>query len=257
MTSMNILVGTLIYQQGAYILDKFLANQKQMQENFPHSELVLATAEKEFAAELESTAASRGLRVKILSYDTHKPASARSNIWNITSGREAIRQYMLFRPNADALLFLDADMTYDPQTINIMTRELEGYQVIFCGTPMKDYGTGMAGAGCVLLKREILEKISFRCYEFKNGEVINEDNVLEADLFKLRSKVKKGYFISMDHYIDATKFVHLDPQKAGILRTLSNNVFLRYCLIKASIFVHFNIPVKMRLIMIRLVRVLK
>jgi hypothetical protein len=252
---MNILVGTLIYRRGAYVLDKFLANQKQMQQLFPQSELVLATAEEDYTPELEQIFSSQGLRGKVIHYRVTKPSYARSNNWNVAGGREAIRRYMLSQSKAEGLLFLDADMTYDPAAIGIMEREIQGYQVVFSGAPRKDFGTGLAGAGCLLIKREILEKLEFRCYEFKNGEVIYEDNVLEMDLFSIGARVKKGFLLSLSHYLSMTEARHLNPRKVGVLRSLVNNVFIRYCLIKFSVLIHHNVPEKLKRMNYKLARI--
>jgi hypothetical protein len=252
---LNILVGTLIYRHGAYVLDKFLANQQQIQQRSPQGGLVLATAEEDYTSELEKAVSSRGLRGTVLNYKVTRPPFAKSTNWNIAYGREAIRRYMLAQNEAEGLLFLDADMTYDPAVIGIMDREIKGYQVVFSGSPRKDFGTGLSGAGCLLLKREALEKLEFRCYEFKNGEVIYEDNVLEMDLFSIGARVKKGFFVSMSHYISRTEARHLEPRNIGVLRKLANNVLIRYCLIRFSIIVHYNIPEKLKRMIFQLTRV--
>ena len=243
---MKILIGTLIYRQGAYIFDKFLANQEQMHRLYPQSELVLATAEEDYVPELESVVASRELRANVLFYKVEKPPYTKSPIWNITCGREAIRKYMLSQDKADGLLFFDADMLYEPGTINILVNEIEGSQVLFSGAPRKDFGIGLAGAGCLIMKKEVLKKLKFRCYEFMNGQVIYEDNVLEMDLFSTGAKVKKGFFVSMDHYINAVDFKHLDQQKVNLPRKLSNNLLLRYLLFKFSIKSHYNFAEKLK-----------
>ena len=62
--TINIVVGAPIYRQGAYILDKFLANQKEIQQNYPSSELVLATNENDFGEELKSQLSFWGVRGK-------------------------------------------------------------------------------------------------------------------------------------------------------------------------------------------------
>lgn len=110
--TVNVVVGTPIYRQGAFILDKFLSNQKEVQQNYPSSELVLATVEEDFIEELERLLGSYGLRGKVILYKTVKPDYARSWIWNVACGREAIRHYTLLQTKASYLLFLDADMTY-------------------------------------------------------------------------------------------------------------------------------------------------
>lgn len=240
---MHVLVGVLIYRQGAYILDKFLANQVRISAENPSSEILIATTEPDFAKELESILRGWKLKGTVLVYATVKPDYANSTIWNIACGREAVRQYFLTRTDADGLLFLDADMTYDPKVINIMCDELKGYDAIFSGAPKKDFGIGLAGAGCVLIKREVLKKIRIRCYEFRNGEIIHEDTALEMDLFRSGDRVKKGFFVSMDHFISSTERKHIDPQSVGIIKGIANNVFLRYCLIRTSIIIHYNIPV--------------
>jgi len=50
--AVDVIVGTPICRRGAFIIDKFLANQKEIQQNYPSSELVLATEENDFVEEL-------------------------------------------------------------------------------------------------------------------------------------------------------------------------------------------------------------
>ena len=77
---MNVVIGTPIYRQGTYIIDKFLANQKEIQQDYPSSELVLATCENDFVKELENLISLWELRGTILSYEVVKPEYARSRI---------------------------------------------------------------------------------------------------------------------------------------------------------------------------------
>ncbi len=247
--TVDVVIGTPIYRQGAYIIDKFLSNQKEIQQNYPSSELVLATCENDFTEELGSLLSFWCLRGRVLLYETVKPEYARSRKWNIVCGRDAIRQYMLSKTQARYLLFLDADMTFDPSVIKIMEREIQGYDVVFSGYPLRDYGTGLAGSGCLMLTRSILEKLGFRCYEFKNGEVIVEDNVLEMDLFRLGSRIKKGFFLSLSHYKSENEVRHITPQPVGALRRITNSAFVRYVLIKASIMTQHDIPWKLKVLL--------
>jgi hypothetical protein len=239
---MNILIGTLIYRQGSYVVNKYLDNQRAIQQKYPQSTLVLATAENDYCTELRRLIEQWGLRGQVLSYVVTRPEYARSSIWNITCGREAIRRYVLSQTRADGLLFLDADMTFDPDIISIMLRELKDYQVIFNGSPRKHFDIGLTGAGCLLIKRPTLEKIRFSCYEFRNGDIIQEDAVLEMDLFQLGIRLRKGFFVASDHYFNALEGRHMEPQKVGLIRQFINNSFIRYCLIKLSLIVHYNIP---------------
>ncbi len=246
---MNVVIGTPIHRQGSYVLDKFLSNQKQIQQTYPSSELILATSEYDYIKELESLVSFWKLRGTVLLYEIVKPDYARSNIWNIACGREAIRQYTLSQTEARYLLFLDADMIFEPSVIKIMEKEIQGYDVVFSGHQLRHYGTGLAGAGCMMLPRSILGKIRFRCYEFKNGEVIFEDNVLEMDLFRLGSRIKKGFFLSISHYTSATEARHITPQPVRILRKITTCAFARYWLIRASIMTRHNIPWKLKVLL--------
>lgn len=239
---MNVVIGTPVHRQGAYVLDKFLANQQQIQRNYPSSEMVLATNESDFIEELEGLLGSWGLRGEVVLYETTKPEYARSRLWNIGCGREAIRNYVLSRTDARYLLFLDADMTFDPSVVSIMEREIQNHDAIFSGYPMRRYGIGLAGCGCVTLTRSILEKLRFRCYESKNGEVITEDNMLEMDLFRSGGRIKKGFFVAITHYENSTEGKHIEPQRLGLWRKIANNNFIRYMLIKISIAARYNIP---------------
>jgi hypothetical protein len=249
LVSLRILIGVLIYRKGAYILDKFLSNQAKIQQQSPSSELVIATAEHDFAGELESMMNRWQLKSRILTYEIVKPEKAKNIIWNIASGRESVRQYFLHHSEAEGLLFLDADMIYDPKVIEIMSRELHGYDAVFSGAPRKDFGIGFAGAGCLLLKRKALEKVRFRCFEFKNGDIIAEDTTLEMDLFRRGCHIKKGIFVSLNHYIDSTESRHINPTKVSLYKSISHSPFLRYCLIRASTLIHYNIPAHLRVLL--------
>ena len=249
--AVNVVVGTPIYRQGAYIIDKFLSNQKEIQQNYPSSELVLATNEDDFSNELNSLLSFWEVGGEVILYETVKPDYVRSKAWNIACGREAIRQYILSQTEARYLLFLDADITCDPLVIKIMEKEMQGYDVAFSGCPLWDYGIGLAGAGCMILTRSILKKVKFRCYEFKNGEVISEDSVLEMDSFRLGRRIKKGFFLSLSHYRSANEARHITPQPVGALRRIANCAFVRYVLIRASIMIQHNIPWKLKVLLYR------
>lgn len=251
--TVNVVVGTPIYRQGAYIIDKFLSNQKEIQQNYLSSELVFTTNEGDFVEELERLLSFWELKGKVILYKTVKPDYARSRVWNVACGDEAIRQYTLLQTEARYLLFLDADMTVDPLVIEILKREIQGYDVVFSGCPLRDYGIGLAGSGCMMLTRGTLEKLKFRCVEFENGEVIFEDNLLEMDLFRLGSRVKKGFFLSISHYKTENEARHIDPQPVGVLRRITNSAFIRYALIRASLIVHYNIPWKLKVSLNRFV----
>ena len=250
----DVVIGTPINNAKAYIIDKFLYNQQKIQSSYPSSELILATVEYNFASELKSLVNLWKLRGLVVHYEVIKPNHAHSKIWNIACGREAIRKYMLSQTEAKYLLFLDADMVFDPSIVSIMQKEIQGYDVVFSGYPLQHYGIGLAGAGCLILTRNVLEKINFRCYEFENGEVIFEDNVLEMDLFRLGNRVKTGFFTTISHFNSANEVKHITPQPVGTFRKLSNCQLVRYVLIRASIICQHNIPWRLKIMLNRFLR---
>jgi hypothetical protein len=241
---MRVLIGTPIHREGAYALEKYLANQQQIQQACPDCDLVLATNDVGYTGELEAMLLSWRLRGKVITYQVQKPGYAKSRLWNIASGRESVRRYFISETSAKSLLFLDADMTYDPQVVSILEKELAGQDAVFSGYRFRNNRIGLSGAGCLLLRRQALEKINFRCYEFKNGQVINEDNVAEMDLFRKGCHIKKGFFLAIDHYYSATDARSLRPQKVGLYRAVATSAFARFCLIRASVIIHYNIPSK-------------
>ncbi len=238
----DVAIGTLAYEAGSYILDKFIANQKQIQECFPTSELIMATSEKNYAANLMNMLTDYGVRGSVISYDIESPYYSKDRIWNIASGREAIRKHFLQKSYPQYLLFLDLDMTFETSVIRTMLKAMQGYDVVFSGYPFKDEGSGLAGCGCVMLTREVLEKIKFHCYEFKNGEVIFEDNLLEMDAYRKGFKINRGYFIGIKHYLSADKFRYGKPHDVIILRKILHNSRIRYFLIRLSVAIKFNVP---------------
>jgi hypothetical protein len=246
--NIDVVVGVLIYRQGAYIIDKLLANQKEIQREYPSSELVLATNEGDFVQELERLLSHWGLKGGVILYETIKPEHARSKVWNIACGREAIRRYTLSQSEVRYLLSLDADLICDVDIIGIMEKEIRGYDIVFNGCPLRDYGIGLAGAGCVMISRSVLEQIRFRCIEFKNGDVMFEDNLLELDSFRLRSRIKRGFFLHLSHYRSAIEARNIEPHPVSLYQRITTSVLVRYVLIRASLIVKRNIPWRLKVI---------
>jgi len=234
--SVNVVVGVPIYRAGAYILDKFLANQKEIQKNYLFSELVFATNEPDFVKELEGALSLWALKGKVLCYETIKPEDARSRFWNIACGREAIRQYTLSKTKAKYLLFLDADMTFDPNIIEIMEREIQGCDVVYSGYHTR-LGPGiiLEGGGCCMLTAAAMKDVRFRCLEFKNGVAIPEDTLLELDLIRSHKRIKKGFFLAISHYINEGRAKTIGPRPVGLYWRITRSVFVRYARVRASI----------------------
>ena len=91
---MNVVVGAPVYRQGAYVIDKFMSNQQEIQRAYPSCELVLATNEADLADDLKHLLRRWELRGRVITYETVKPDYARTRVWNIACGREAMRRYM-------------------------------------------------------------------------------------------------------------------------------------------------------------------
>lgn len=255
------MVGVPLHRAGAYILDGFLANQREIQQRCPSAELVLATVEDDLADELDTMLDSLRVRGRVLRYRTVRPARARSRAWNIACGREAIRQYMLSQTSAEYLLSADADMTYDPAVIEIMEREIRGCDAVFSGyvTKMgaKWGGLALAAGGCCMLSRGALEKLRFRCVEFENGRFLYDDTLLELDLMRTRCRIRKGFFLSTSHYQSQTVVRHVNPRKVGTLRRVSNATIVRYALISSSLILRRDIPLELRSSLRRLLATLE
>lgn len=239
---MDVLLGGPVYRQGTYVIDKFLANQRDIQLAYPSCELVLATNEADLVEELRQLLVSWGLKGKVIPYETVKPENARGRVWNIACGREAIRQHMLSQTEADYYLSVDADMVYDPAIVEIMKSEIQGYDVIFSGCPYRDGMVGLTGSGCMMARREALQSLKFRCAEFKSGDVLSEDNMFEMDSFRRGSKIKKGFFLHVSHYKDANEALHIAPQPVGTYRRIATSALVRYLLIRASLTAGVNLP---------------
>lgn len=248
----NVVVGTPIYRQGAFVLDKFLANQKEIQQVYASSELVFATNEADFAEELENLLNLWALNGKVLRYETIRPEYARSRFWNVACGKEAIRQYTLHQNRAKYLLFLDADMTFDPNVISIMEREIQGYDAVYSGYPLRDLGIALAGGGCCLLTMAAVKEVKWRCLEFKNGAAIADDTLLEMDLIRLGKRIKKGFFLAISHYENEDQAKTVSPRPVGLYQRITHSVLLRYVLARASMALEHDIGSWLNLLIHRL-----
>jgi len=232
----EVVIGTPICRRSSFVLDKFLANQKEIQQNYPSSELVFATEEKDYIRELEGLISSYGLRGNVLYFDVIKQDYATLRGWNVTCGREAIRQYFVSQADAKFILWLDGDMIYDPNIINIMLKEIQGFDVTYSGyRGIQETGYEM-GTGCSLYTKNIMGKVKFRYLAFPNHREFPESFMMEADLIRLGSRIKKGVFVSVRHYVTEQEFYDTAPQSVGLLRKIADSRFIRYPLIKASIF---------------------
>jgi hypothetical protein len=242
------MVGTPISRRTSFALDKFLSNQREIQQAYPDCSLVLATDEPDFVAELKEQIGRYYLKGEVITYETVKPDYARSRIWSITCGREALRRYVLSQ-GAEYLLFLDGDMVYAPSVISTMKARIQDFDVVSSGYRLPPHGVWGFGAGCLMLNREILSKITFRCYEFKNGQTIDEDLLLDVDLFSCHARVSKGIFVYIKHYINNQEYYEIEPRPMGWFRAVTSNLLVKYILTRVSILLRWHITHNLRFLL--------
>jgi hypothetical protein len=247
-----IVVGAPICRAGAYIIDKFLENQREIQSNYPSSELILATEQQDFIEELKGMLKRWSVRGDVLLFEVVKPDFAHAVCWNVACAREAIRQYTLSKPEASHFLSIDADMTYDSNVINIMLKELGNHDTVASGYPGSRCGIQTGGLGCTLLTRDALKRITFRCYEFKSHQAIDEGEVFVMDAFGARLKSRDGFLLTIDHYDTNGSAKHIEPHSVSVMRRISNFRALKYILTKASIMLKSNITKRLHIWLSRL-----
>jgi len=237
---MKVLVGTTVAKNFAYALGKFLQNQKEIQNRFPNSELVISTDNIKFVGRLNNCMEQFNLKGKVIYYKTQKPSYANDRSWSIAQGREAVRQYAV-KNNFDYLLSVDADMIYSNSLIQILLGLYNPHNVVQSGYKGRLTDNIGFGLSCTLLKREIFEKMVFRCLEYKNGHVIEDGNMFDYDLMRVGAKVKKGVFLSINHYLNTNEKKSIYPQKLNMGKRFMIHPVIRYLLVKLSIILKYDI----------------
>ena len=250
MAKPDVVIGAPICRRTAFALEEFLANQREIQQAYPGCELILATEEPDFVGELKERMARHRLRGDAIAFELVKPKGARHWSWAVAGGREAIKKYVL-AGGVEYFLSFDGDMTYDPAVVSIMKEKIRGYDVVSSGYRLPRYGAWGFGGGCVLINRKTLPKINFRCYEFKSGFAITEDQWLDVDIFTSRARVNKGIFVPIKHYTGDGQHHDIEPQPVGWLRRLSNSPPVVYLLVKLSVLLGVNIPGKLHVMFFR------
>jgi choline kinase len=145
----------------------------------------------EFAEKLKNMLAKHNLKADVITFGINKPKNARDRIWNIVVARNAIREYFL-KSKADYLIFMDADMIFDPAIVNKLVEKAEkGYDVVYNGYLDRDgRGINLTGFGGTLIKRGVMEKVFFKC---KERRVVDESVFFELDLVRVRARGIQGF----------------------------------------------------------------
>ena len=146
-SQVDVIAGCPICRRTSYVLDKFLLNQQEIQRAYTGCMLVIATDEPEFVAELREQVCRYDIKAEVITYETTKFNYLRSNIWNVTCGREALRRYVI-STKAKYFLSIVAYMIYNPSVIGVMKKECIGFDGV-SGNPLKPSGEG-GGGGAVL-----------------------------------------------------------------------------------------------------------
>jgi len=243
----DVIVGAPICRRTAFALDKFLANQREIQQAYHDCRLVMATDEPDFVDDLEEQIKRHHLKGEVITYETVKPDYARSRIWSVTCGREAIRQYTLLQ-GAEYLLCLDGDMVYEPSLISIMKSKIKGFDVAYSGFRFRLYGTFGFGTSCFMINRKILSKMTFKCYEFRNGQELDDGESIFLELFRYRARLNKGFFLPIKHYRNSQEYYAIEPQPVCWLRIISNSLLVRYILVRMGVLLGFNIAGKLHIL---------
>jgi hypothetical protein len=241
----DVVVGAIVYRKGFYMGEKFLANQKEIQKQYPSSELVLATNELDFIPDLEKALKRHEIRSRVLHYTTVGPDYAKTYVWNIASGRETIRQFVISHSKAEHLLWVDSDMTFDAGLINILKENIRGYGVIYSGYALRFHGLALTGGGCCLLTREVFQRFKYKCYEFRNGFGITDDMALEFDLLVSHVRIKKGFFLNIHHYDNNGRDMFVAPRRMGFFRVTQSSM-VRYAILKSELLTHRGIGTWLR-----------
>lgn len=236
---MKILIGTTVARNFTYALDKFLQNQRKIQNIAPNLELVITTDDINLVKKLSDCMDNYNLRGKVICYKTQMPSYASDRSWSIAQGRETVRRYALDN-NFSYLLSVDADMVYDISLVQILLRKCDSYDIVQSGYKGRSINNIGFGLSCTLLKREILEKMVFRCLEFKNSHVIEDGNMFEYDLARIRAKVNKGVFLSINHYSSADEKTSICPQRLSLGKRIMTLSISRYLLVKVSIIFRYD-----------------
>ena len=240
----KVIIGTTVVRNSAYILDKFLKNQKDIQNNFAGTELVIATEEIKFVDELQSRFEKYKLKGEVLHYETYKPDYAKDRNWSIAAGREKCREYAV-NNGSDFLLIVDSDMIYNNSLIQILLAVSNGYDIIQSGYRSK-HNSRIGFGGCNLIGKDSLKKTRFRCVEFKNGQIIEEGNMFEYDTFRKGARIKKGIFVGIEHYRNTEEKLDIKPQKLSARKKLIISPFIRFVIVGFSLCIKYDISSKIQ-----------
>ncbi len=241
----KVVIGTTITKLPAYILEEFFSNQKEIQENYPDSELVISTSDDNFRIDTP-----RELKCKIIKYqksvitDTDIFTANKIRILDMVEGRNVARSYFL-RSDAEYFLSVDADMIYDPNLISILMDEIKNYDIVMSGYMKKNHRLGYS-LGCALIRRKVLEKVKFNCLIFPSSpdmpNIIEDGWMLEYDAIQKGFKIKRGIFVGIDHIVSEKDKLEVIPRRITTWEKIKTNSAIRYLIVKLCILTKRDLP---------------
>jgi len=240
----KVVIGATFAKLPMYILKEFFDNQKEIQQSYPNSELVISTSDNNFYS-------SKGLNCKIINYqkpsviDTDKhfiPQKIR--IRDMVEGRNVVRNYFL-ESDAEYFLSVDADMIYDPNLISILMAEIKNYDIVMSGYMKKNDRLGYS-LGCALIRREVLERVKFNCLIFPSSldmpNIVEDGWMFEHDAIQHGFKIKHGIFVEIEHIISKKERLRVKPRRTTFLEKIKTNSAIRYLIVRLCILTKRDLP---------------
>lgn len=225
----KVIIGIPINRRSVYLLNKFLFNQEEIQKRSSSElKLVFSTEDRDYGSELQKSLDRTSLNYSLLIFEVEKPEWARDRIWALTQAREVIRKYCI-ENDSQYLIFLDSDMTFDPDLVNILIdKAMEGFDVVYNCYFLKNGRITFNGFGGTLISRDIYREVPFRCYETADHRaVIDEGFYFEMDLLRRNAKIFSGILCRSDHYSSPGASLRLEPRPLSRLERIKSSYFLR------------------------------
>ncbi|MCD6080474.1 MAG: glycosyltransferase family 2 protein [Candidatus Omnitrophica bacterium] len=242
----EVIIGTTLAKLPVYILKEFFDNQKEIQQSYPNSELVISTSDNNFRTDIP-----KGLNCEIINYrkpsvidtDNHFIGN-KIRIRDMVEGRNTVRSYFL-ESNAEYFLSVDADMIYDPNLISILMAEIKNYDIVMSGYMKKNDRLGYS-LGCALIRREVLERVKFNCLIFPSSldipNIVEDGWMFEHDAIQQGFKIKRGIFVEIEHVISKKERLRVKPRRTTFLEKIKTNSAIRYLIVKLCILTKRDLP---------------
>ena len=214
---MSVIIGVPCCEKQSYVVERFIRNQEEIkQATKTKTRLTFATEEPAFAKRLEVLLVNTSLEYDIIHFTAD--VGQYYKLVNITRAREAIRQHTTLG-KSDYLLFVDFDIILDPDVVNVLLEEIRGYGAVYNSYLVHTGNVCTNGLGTCLIRREVLEQITFRCligsenpiWLYKWNAFIDECLYFELDTLSKGYRLKQGTFVTSGHYSGVLKVRWLLP----------------------------------------------